>query len=64
MRDYERIREIIQYCRAFPDWFFGYLLDSVASDEKVMDVLEEYADWSDQDIKGFSEWSGRAECKG
>lgn len=57
MRDYRRLSEIVQYCKSFPEPFFEYLADSItANDEKVLDVLEEYADWSDQDGRGFSAW--------
>jgi len=59
MRDYRRLGEIVQYCESFPEAFFEYLADCiVANDEKALDVLEEYADWSDQEQDGrcFSAW--------
>lgn len=59
MRDYRRLREIVQYCKSFQESFFEYLDDSItADDKKVLDILEEYADWSDheQDGRGFSAW--------
>lgn len=55
MRDYKRLYEIVEYCKAFQNQFFEYLTDGiVGGDDTVMDMLEEYADWTEQ---GFTAWS-------
>lgn len=55
MRDYKKLYEIVEYCKAFQSQFFEYLTDGiVGGDDTVMDMLEEYADWTEQ---GFTVWS-------
>lgn len=60
MRNYKRLYEIVDYCKEFKGWFFEYLTDGiVGGDETVMNLLEEYAEWSDRDQngQGFTAWS-------